>query len=141
MSTEPTEIDVLLDKDAAALTERRAAWAKYRSELLPIVRALQKLDATIYFPNSLDFHLTGDQHTLAAAVRIFRTNGFHTRNEPPEKGSTTWNAFFGREGCDIGLWLSFSSSVCRRVKVGTKTVEQDIYETVCDEIVLPEVAA
>jgi hypothetical protein len=27
----------------------------------------------------------------------------------------------------------FTSTVCRRVKVGTKTVEVDVYETVCGE--------
>jgi hypothetical protein len=38
----------------------------------------------------------------------------------------------------VRIWLAFSSTVCRRVKIGTKTVEQDVYETVCDELTLPE---
>ncbi len=141
VSNDISEIDMLLDKDALALTERRALWAKHRAEILPLVRAFVKINATLRFPDSLDVSLSGDKHTLAEAVRALRTNGFRTLNKPPEKGSITWGAFYDREGCGIRVWLSFSSSVCRRVKVGTRTVEQDIYETVCDEIVFPEVAA
>lgn len=138
MKNDINEIDVLLDKDALAVNERRALWSRYRDELLPMVRALQKLNATIYFPNSLDVAISGDKHTLAAAVRIFRTHGFSTLNSPPKKGSSSWTAFYEKHDCELRWYLSFSSSVCRRVKVGTCTVEQDVYETVCDEITLPE---
>ncbi len=137
---EPTEIELLLDKDALALTERRARWARYRNELLPMVRAFQKLNATFCFPNSLDVSISGDKHTLAAVVRIFRTHGFSTFNSPPKKGSSSWTAFYEKRDCELRWYLSFSSSVCRRVKVGTRTVEQDVYETVCDEITMPEAA-
>lgn len=137
---EPTEIELLLDKDALALTERRARWARYRNELLPMVRAFQKLNATFYFPDTLDVSIYGDKHTLAAAVRIFRTHGFSTASEPPKKGDSTWSVFYSKNDCDLRWWFRFSSSVCRRVKVGTRTVEQDVYETVCDEITMPEAA-
>lgn len=48
--------------------------------------------------------------------------------------------FYEKRDCELRWYLSFSSSVCRRVKVGTRTVEQDVYETVCDEITMPEAA-
>ena len=105
-----------------------------------MVRAFQKLNATFYFPITLDVSISGDKHTLAAAVRIFRTHGFSTTSEPPKKGDSTWNAFYSKSGCDLRWWFRFSSSVCRRVKVGTRTVEQDVYETVCDETTMPEAA-
>jgi len=138
VKNELNEIDLILDKSVLELNERRTLWARYRSEFLPLVHALQKLGATFYFPNSVDVLLSGDQHTLAAAVRIFRTHGFSTDNSPPEKGNSQWTAFYRKNGCELHWYLSFSSTACRRVKVGTRTVEQDVYETVCDEITLPE---
>lgn len=42
------------------------------------------------------------------------------------------NNGFGR--WDLPVYFQFSSTACRRVKVGTQTVEQDVYETVCDEL-------
>jgi len=140
VKNELSEIDVLLDRSLLELNERRALWGRYRSEYLPMVHAFQKLNATIYFPNSLDVAISGDRHTLAAAVRIFRTHGFSTSNSPPKKGDSQWSAFYTKADCELRFYLSFSSSVCRRVKVGTRTVEQDVYETVCDEITMPEAA-
>jgi hypothetical protein len=67
-------------------------------------------------------------------VRIFRLAGFTTQSDPPKANAPTWYARYSKQGCDLAIWLNFSSTVCRRVKVGTKLVEQEIFETVCGEV-------
>lgn len=132
------EIDLQLDKAAAELAERRALWARHKAELLPMIRAMQKLNPTVRLSGEIDIHIAGDVHVLTAAVRVLRTHGFITCNSPPKKGDSIWSAFFQRGDCPLQVWFKFASTVCRRVKIGTEMVEQDVFETVCDEFMLPE---
>lgn len=46
-------------------------------------------------------------------------------------GGTSRVNFRHPDGASV--WLSFSSSVCVRVQVGTRTVEEPIYEIQCEE--------
>jgi hypothetical protein len=99
--------------------------------------------------NGLTINVAGDKHILASAIRALRTHGFKTRNEPPATNASSWSAWFEPEHEDHALpweirqsgrvYLYFSSTVCRRVKVGqtTRVVTEDVYETVCGETVLP----
>lgn len=88
----------------------------------------------------LNIYAAGDKHDLAGVIRALRVNGFKLEGEPPAKSTPSWTGFFYNlaRAC---IYVSFSSKVCRRVKVGTKMIEQDVYETVCDETTLPEHAA
>lgn len=82
---------------------------------------------------SFNLSATGDKHALAACVRALRLQGFRTTVHP-EKGETAYSATFYHHSLPSArISLHFSSTSCRRVKVGTKMVEQDIYETVCGE--------
>lgn len=130
-------IEILLDEQELSIQKRRELWALHRDRLLPIVQDLKKLGASLDFQSSIDISLSGDSHRLAAAIRAFRTRTFTTASERPKKGDSSWGAWFSREDCTLQFWFHFSSTVCRRVKVGTRVIEQDIYETVCDELVLP----
>lgn len=134
-------VDIELKKDAVSLQERRLLWRQHKATLAPIVAKALALNGRVAFPNSLDIHLSGDKHALAEMVRVLRTRGFSTANSPPKKGDNIWSAFFRKDGIPFDIWFSFSSTVCRRVKVGTKMVEQDVFETVCDELTLPETEA
>jgi len=132
-------IDNLLDKEVLSINERRELWNQHKARLAPIVVAFQKISgAETRFPNWLDLSLSGDKHKLAEAVRILRTRGFKTQHTSPKPAESSWCAWFESSDCPVRIWLTFSSTVCRRVKIGTKTVEQDVYETVCDELTLPE---
>lgn len=129
-----------LVKEALALAERRETFKMNKALLGPIVNAMRKLGADVTFPNSLDVRIVGDAAKLAAAVRILRTSGFTFPTESrPKKGDTSWHQFFKHSECPVAVWFNFSSSVCRRVQVGTKTetVNTPIFETVCDSIELP----
>ena len=85
---------------------------------------------------SLDISLAGDKHEFAMIVRALRTSGFVLDNAMPKAGDASWCAW-ARHPDGAVMVCFFSSRVCRRVKVGTKMVEQDVYETVCDEIIPP----
>jgi hypothetical protein len=116
------------------IAKREVDWLAVRYILEPIVTRLEDLGIEPKFFTSLDINFTGDAHKLAAVVRILRVAGFTSNNpDKPKPNQTGWYSWFRKEGVDIEIWLNFSSSVCRRVKVGTKMVEQDIYETVCGE--------
>lgn len=74
--------------------------------------------------------LSGDKHKFLAFVRIIRKHGFEKPNV--EKNATGFSnlSMLG----EVPIYFQFSSTACRRVKIGTKTVEQDVFETVCDEM-------
>lgn len=98
----------------------------------------EELDIEIRFDATNEYGFlgfTGDGEKLKTVWGMLRRAGYHT-SQRPAKGDSKFNAFWYRAGsCD--LFMMFSSSVCKRVKVGTKTVEQDVYETQCGE--LPEI--
>ncbi len=81
---------------------------------------------------------TGDGVRLGAVWGELRRSSF-VPDGHPKKGDSSAYIFF-RNNSDgeeyLPIFLNFSSSVCRRVKVGTKTVEQDVYETVCGEMMV-----
>jgi hypothetical protein len=83
---------------------------------------------------SLDICVSGDKHTLAACVRAMRVRGFDGGRRP-EAGATSHSTFY-EHGRGAQIWFSFTSKACRQVKVGTKMVEQDVFETVCNEMIL-----
>ncbi len=82
--------------------------------------------------------LSGDKHKLAEMVRALRGAGFRTTESPPKKDQTSWSPTYYHDNLTSGwVWLFFTSSVCRRVKVGTRVVPErteDVYETVCGEV-------
>lgn len=77
--------------------------------------------------------VTGDKHKFLQFCRAMRKHGIELPKV--EKGATglTKLHYLG-EAFEITLYFNFSSTQCRRVKVGTKMVEQDVFETVCDEV-------
>ncbi len=101
------------------------------------LRALSKLNVvSVYFTGTLDISITGDKHALTAGFGALRRLGFEPTTRP-KSGEPQYHTFFTHES-GAQIWFAFSSTQCRRVKTGTKTVEQDVYETVCDEMQLPD---
>ena len=48
----------------------------------------------------------------------------------PETPQASWTQCWHLDACTV--WLFYSSTQCKRVKVGTEIVNQDIYEVVCE---------
>ena len=125
-------IDKYLDQREKDLQAARHSWEADKPVLLPIVNGLEELGIeSNYSSNYLNIPFTGDKHKLAAVVRMLRKRGFKTLKKPPQANDTDWYTFY--QGHNLTIWLHFTSAVCRRIKIGTTLVPQDVYETVCGE--------
>lgn len=107
----------------------------------PLFRELEQLDIDVRFvieEGYIGVEFTGDGPRLGQVWGLLRRHGYKTHSRP-KKGDTQFYSFWEREG-HVRIFLNFTSSLCRRVQVGTKTVEQPIYETICGDLsALPEV--
>lgn len=70
----------------------------------------------------------GNCATRTLVLAVFLRLGFKPTFEP--KDGETYYSTWMRNGTEH-IWFSFTNNACERVKVGTKTVEQDVYETRC----------
>src|ERR1700677_367322 len=127
-------IEISLAENALALAKKRQRWNQVKEFYRPILNALTRLGLEPALSSDVDLQFSGDAPKLAAVVRILRTSGFETTSPRPKQGDTTWSARYVHPECGVNIWLYFTSSVCKRVKVGTKMVEQDVYETQCGDI-------
>lgn len=127
-------IEISLAEESIAIAKKRQKWNAIRDFYRPVINALQRLGLEPRLSNEVDVSFAGDARKLAAVVRILRTSGFDTTAERPKPGSNTWYAYYEHPDCSTKIWLNFTSSVCRRVKIGTKMVEQDVYEVQCGDI-------
>lgn len=128
-------IDIQLQEEALALAKKRAKWNSNRATLSGIVNALTKIGIEPSFGDDyLNVRCTGDKDKLVSVIRILRTTGFNTKADRPKKGDSEWYAWFDSQECSARIWFNFTSSVCRRVKTGSKMVSVDTYETVCGDI-------
>lgn len=124
----------LLEK--AALTIREAA---------PLFVALEALDIDIRIdPNisaCIDLRFAGSGDQLAEVWKLLRRAGWKLASNPPDKHATSFSGIWTHQSDRrlADLWMSFSSTMCHRVQVGTQMVEQPVYEIRCSE--LPELSA
>jgi hypothetical protein len=131
-------IEITLAEQSLALAKMRQRWNAIKDFYRPIVNALHRLGLEPRLSGDIDLSFTGDAKKLTAVVTILRHAGMQTTGARPKPGDTTWSAYYSHPDCETKLWLYFTSSVCRRVKVGTKMVEQDVFETRCGDITLVE---
>lgn len=106
-------------------------------ELYKVYKALSVVDEwlvnTVVCHNSIDLSYAGDRHVLSGIFKAFRTMGYEPGSRPT-KGDSEHSCYFDKTaGIFPRFYLNFSSTKCRRIKVGTEMVKQTIYETVCDE--------
>lgn len=129
-----------LRKDIIEQHERKLAYLDKQAAVLgPLLDEMEKFDPTsIYVEDGYcSIAVTGDRHKLNAAFGTLRRHGLKT-SDRPEKGQSQYMGTFTKPEESGLVFLNFSSTQCRRVKVGTRTKEvtEDIYEVVCDEMVL-----
>lgn len=140
---EPQSIDLdpVIDKlrEVHDKVARRAnLWLALKGQYLKFAQEMVLLGCDLTMDSEFDVHfrVAGDKEKFLQLVRCHRRHGF--KPVMPEKGAT--QAFWRITGYDIGfgMYFSFTSTVCHRVKVGTQMVEQDVYETHCESIVPDE---
>ncbi len=131
---EAEEIDPILQdlRDRHAEIARRAnAWLRHKSALLPLVKDLILLGCTVsMFDDDLNVIFTGDKQKFLQVVRVQFRHGLRPDLSSLKKGATEGTWTIQRD--DLRIYTRFSSTVCRRVQVGTKLEEVPIYETQCD---------
>lgn len=116
------------------LCKRRASLRTHEAKLQALFADIEALGGEPHSDGDWIFvPVTGDKHKFLAFARLIAKHGFGAPRV--EKGATgfTMLKLLGSGDSELPIYFQFSSTACRRVKVGTKTVEQDVYETVCDE--------
>lgn len=106
----------------------------------PLFLMLEEMDIDLRFdPDyySIGVNFSGDGPRLGKVWGELRRHGY-TCDTRPKKGDTSFSGSFHQEGY-ARISVYFTSTMCRRVQVGTQTVEQPIYETICGED--PSIAA
>jgi hypothetical protein len=118
----------------ADLASKETNWLASKATLIPVLEKLSALGAEPYmlYSDSMMASITGDVHQLTDAIRALRTGGYKA-DIKPERKSSSFCARYAHKTSNVGIYLNFSSSVCRRVKVGTKTETVDVYEVRCGE--------
>lgn len=114
-------------------------WSRTIQDFPPLFLFLEGMDIEPRFngdDGSVHLSFSGNGEKFGRVWGELRRAGFRC-DERPKAGATQFAGYFMRDGY-ARLWLFFTSSVCRQVQVGTRTVEQPIYETRCGEN-LPEV--
>jgi len=78
----------------------------------------------------IDLSHSGDKLVFEGVFRALRKLGYEP-DKRPEANASYFTTFWNRPGTTLRVYTRFSSTVCKRVKIGTKMVEQDIFETRC----------
>lgn len=81
---------------------------------------------------SIDISYSGGKLVLQAIFKAYRDLGYAPNSRPKDDKLSSFSCYWNHPTQDLRLWIRFSSTSCKRVKIGTKMVEQDVYETVCD---------
>ena len=83
-----------------------------------------------WYDGDVCINFTGDSECYKALHRTLRNGGYSTDDTPPER-KPSFCMYFNHEGGGPRVYVTFSSTVCVRVKVGTEMVEQDVFEIEC----------
>ena len=135
----PAKTMLRMVEQAQAAKQAIASFQKTIKAFSALFRSVETMDIEPRFDlsaGSIDLSFTGTGDKLRAVWVELRRAGYKP-NARPEKGKTQFYTYWEQEGY-ARIWMNFSSSVCRRVQVGTKTVETPVYETQCDEIPMLE---
>lgn len=82
---------------------------------------------------SYNVSITGTRADLDIMFGVLRRAGLTPSSRPQEKESYYSTFWHWENESSNYLWVSFSSSTCKRVQVGTKMEEVPVYETVCED--------
>jgi hypothetical protein len=127
-------IDINLAEQQLALAKKCLLWNRHKALLFPIITALVEQGIEPHYKtDDISIEFTGDAAKLRDAMAVIVDADFSTTFAPAKPGDTMWYGWFTREDCPIKLWVHFTSSVCTRKKIGTKMIEQDVYETICGD--------
>lgn len=143
MKTFDTSFTDALEEQTSRLADMRTHWRNNKEtyqKVFDILSEDNEDESTSFTIDRWNYNIStfGGKEDLLKVIRALRRCGFSSTKKPGENISS-WFAYYKNEnGAEI--YFSFSSTVCKRVKVRTEMQEVDIYETVCSDDVteLPE---
>jgi len=131
--------DLIRDSATETLTHGERVFAYYEKHhraIVEVCSALAKIEDKVIrtqaTTGAIDLNISGDRHVLNAVFAAFRKLGYEPGTRPGKEPEPSFSTYFSHTEHDCKFWLSFTSSQCTRVKVGTKTQTIDVYETVCE---------
>ena len=133
-----TDLDIAINKRLLEKYDEAIrmafVWENDRDIAMPVLEKLDALGAEPYVMSDshIAVSLTGDIDTLTSAIRAMRTGGYASASKP-ERKSPTFHAFYRHPEAKLEIFFQFSSSVCKRVQVGTETKTVPVYEIHCGE--------
>lgn len=94
----------------------------------------EEVDIDPYIDTCQEVYLsfTGNGDAYKHVYQVLRKAGYEPRNQMTEEDKSYFSTWWEKDDAPT-LWVCFSSNACHRVAVGTRTVEETIYETVCDD--------
>lgn len=134
----PAQTLLRLSTKAQKAGKHYKAFKKTVVALPELFRGFEQLDIDPGFDLDNEYitlQFTGDGEKLKQVWGLLRRNGYKTDHHP-KRGDTQVYAFWDREG-QAQIFMYFTSTLCKRVQVGTEMKEVPIYETQCGE--LPEI--
>lgn len=144
---EPEILELLPAKTMLKVIEQAQNAKKYSTAFQVTVkshadlfRGLEELDIDSSFcltSGDINISFTGTGTRLGEVWGLLRRNGYASVSRP-RKGEPTFYAHWRKDDFST-IFMSFSSSVCRRVQVGTKTETVPVYEVQCGD--MPEIEA
>ena len=127
-------------KKADLWGKKYVATIKARSELFSELEAIDAITITFSLSDGdINLRFSGTGELLRRVWGLLRHAGWNTLQRP-QKGDASFGAFWNHsdEEAFSRIYLHFSSSVCRRVQIGTQMVSQPIFETHCEELPMLE---
>jgi hypothetical protein len=131
----PAKTLLRLGERAQAANKNLKAFKQVVSLKPDLFRGLEDMDIEPSFSLDNEYvvvSFAGDGETLGKVWGLFRRNGYQTHSRPA-KGDTMFYAFWDCAG-HAQLFMNFSSTLCKRVQVGTEMKEVPVYKTQCGEL-------
>lgn len=138
----PAKTLLRLGEKAQAANANLKAFKQVVGQKPELFRALEEMDIEPGFFLDNDYVVVGfagDGTKLGQVWGLFRRHGYETHSRP-QKGDTEFYAFWECKG-HTKLFMHFSSTLCKRVQVGTEMKEVPVYQTQCGELDLTALPA
>ena len=129
------EITAELEEAQEYARKKQRYYNLHKTEIERVARELQLGKALIRATvtnDSVDLSVTGNYGVLKDVFHFLRKLGYEPENRPTAEKTSSFSTYFNAPDKGLRIWLNFSSTVCIRKKIGTKMVEQPVYETVCE---------
>jgi hypothetical protein len=111
---------------------------KHGEQLVPVVEELEHMDCglirAVFWASDLSVSISGTAHQFGLAWGFLRGQGFKCENERPKPKESAWSGFFTNPTTQASIFVTFASTQCQRVQVGTRTEEVPVYEVQCGEV-------